>query len=84
MQRWFTLVWYDKDEMDVVQKGMFGPFDSDATREMTIESLYEDLAEDEVGDGLVLGIVRFDVAGEREPRLREGEGLLGFRKAMYR
>ena len=80
MSKWFTMVWFDTDEMNVVNKGLFGPFTTDATREITIEAVYEDIAEDEAGVGLVLGIVRFDVDGEHEPTLREGEGLLGFRK----
>lgn len=71
MAKWFTMIWYDKetladtDNNTVVQKQLFGPFAGDVQREESIAALIEE------NDEYLLGVVRFDIAGESVPEIVE-------------
>jgi hypothetical protein len=69
--KWFTAIWYDKetlaetDNNTVVQKQLFGPFARDVQREEAVVALIEEYEE------YLLGVVRFDIAGESVPEIVE-------------
>jgi hypothetical protein len=71
MMKWFTVIWYDKetlaetDNNTMVQKQLFGPFERDVQREEAVAALIEE------HDEYLLGVVRFDIAGESVPEIVE-------------